>query len=90
MHGAHKKTLKSFHIPRFPDDFPPDTYIKKNYIDKNNGAVVVLQYSHLYKTWKVNTGIKVNPQHCECMFDEDFEVWKFSAIRTLKPVNAKS
>ena len=63
--------------------------IKKDYIDKNNEAVVVLQYSHLYKTWKHNTGIKVNPNYAECVFDEDFEIWKVSGTRTLKPSERK-
>lgn len=48
--------------------------IKQDYRDKNGESVVVLQYSHLYKTWKHNTGIKVNPDNIEATFDDDLEL----------------
>jgi hypothetical protein len=50
---------------------------------------VVLQYSHLYKTWKYNTGIRVNPDLVEVTFDDDFEIWKLTGKKALKPSERK-
>jgi hypothetical protein len=63
--------------------------IKRDYVDKNGECVVVLQYSHLYKTWKLNTEIKVNPDHVEVAFDEDLEIWKLTAKKQLKAIERK-
>lgn len=63
--------------------------IKQDYRDKNGESVVVLQYSHLYKTWKHNTGIKVNPDNIEATFDDDLELWKLTSKKPLKPADRK-
>jgi hypothetical protein len=63
--------------------------IKQDYRDKNGESVVVLQYSHLYKTWKHNTGIKVNPDNIEATFDDDLELWKLTSKKQMKPAERK-
>jgi hypothetical protein len=63
--------------------------IKTDYVDKNGECVVVLQYSHLYKTWKHNTGIKINPNNVEVTFDDDLEIWKLTGTKQLKPTDRK-
>lgn len=63
--------------------------IKQDYVDKNGECVVVLQYSHLYKTWKYNTGIKVNPSLVDVVFDDDLEIWKLTGNKQLKPADRK-
>jgi site-specific recombinase XerC len=63
--------------------------IKTDYVDKNGECVVVLQYSHLYKSWKHNTGIKVNANNVEVTFDDDLEIWKLASTKQLKPTDRK-
>jgi len=63
--------------------------IKTDYVDKNGECVVVLQYSHLYKTWKHNTGIKVNPNNVEITFDDDIEIWKLTGKKQFNPTYRK-
>jgi site-specific recombinase XerC len=63
--------------------------IKSDYTDKNNESRVVLQYSHLYKTWKYNTGIRVDPSYAQTTYDDDLEIWKLTGTRKLKPSERK-
>ena len=65
------------------------TFVRTDYLDKNGEASVLIQYDHLYKKWRLNTGIKINPKTFKCIFDEDTEIWKLSAIRQLKPAERK-
>ena len=46
-------------------------YIKKDYLDKNGESNVIMQYDHLYKRWRFNTGLKANPEKIDCAYDED-------------------
>jgi hypothetical protein len=65
------------------------TFIRTDYLDKNREGSVLIQYDHLYKKWRFNTGIKVNPEIFKCVFDEDTELWKLSPIRQLKSAERK-
>jgi hypothetical protein len=65
------------------------TFIRTDYLDKNNEGSVLIQYDHLYKKWRLNTGLKANPEIYKCVFDEDTELWKLSPIKQLKPVERK-
>lgn len=59
-------------------------------MNRNGECVVVLQYSHLYRTWKHNTGIKVNPNNAEATFDDDLDIWKLISTKQLKPADRKN
>jgi len=60
-------------------------FIKRSYLDKKNEGPVIIEYTHLYDRWRLNTGIKANPSLIECFFDEDTELWKLKSKRSLKP-----
>lgn len=64
-------------------------YIKKDYLDKNGESNVIMQYDHLYKRWRFNTGLKANPEKIDCAYDEDTELWKLTSTRQLKPPDRK-
>jgi hypothetical protein len=64
-------------------------FIKDSYLDKNKEARVIIEYTHLYKRWRLNTGIKVNPETITCSFDDDTELWKLTAKKQLKPADRK-
>jgi site-specific recombinase XerC len=64
-------------------------YIKKDYLDKNGESNVIMQYDHLYKRWRFNTGLKADPEKIDCAYDEDTELWKLTSTRQLKPADRK-
>lgn len=64
-------------------------FVKASYLDKNNEARVIFEYTHLYKRWRLNSGVKVNPDYAEASFDEDLEIWKLTGTRQLKPAERK-
>lgn len=64
-------------------------FVKGSYLDKNKEARVIIEYTHLYKRWRLNTGIKVNPELVTCSFDEDTELWKLTYIKQPKPAERK-
>lgn len=64
-------------------------FVKGSYLDKNNEARVIIEYTHLYERWRLNTGIKVNPEFITCSFDEDTELWKLTSLLPLKPADRK-
>lgn len=53
------------------------------YLDKAGKAVVTLQYNHDYQSYRINTGIKVDPTLLSCVYDNDFEHWRFTALRKI-------
>lgn len=64
-------------------------FVKSSYLDKNNEARVIIEYTHLYERWRLNTGIKVNPELITCTCDDDTELWKLTALKSLKPAERK-
>src|SRR5687768_17285063 len=64
-------------------------FVKASYLDKKNETRVIIEYTHLYERWRLNTGIKVNPEIITCTFDEDTELWKLSGLKQLKPAERK-
>src|SRR4051812_24023966 len=64
-------------------------FVKESYLDKNKEARVIIEYTHLYKRWRLNSGIKVNPELVTCSFDEDTELWKLTSLKQLKPADRK-
>lgn len=64
-------------------------FVKASYLDKKKEARVLIEYTHLYERWRLNTGIKVNPEIITCTFDEDTELWKLSGLKQLKPAERK-
>lgn len=65
------------------------TFVKSSYLDKNKEARVIIEYTHLYERWRLNTGIKVNPELITCTYDDDTELWKLTALKSLKPAERK-
>jgi hypothetical protein len=64
-------------------------FVKASYLDKKKEARVIIEYTHLYERWRLNTGIKVNPEIITCTFDEDTELWKLSGLKQLKAAERK-
>ena len=64
-------------------------FVKASYLDQKKEARVLIEYTHLYDRWRLNTGIKVNPEIITCKFDEDTELWKLSGLKQLKPAERR-
>ena len=64
-------------------------FIKDSYTDKMGDARLLIEYTHLYERWRLNTGIKVNPSQVECFYDENLELWKLVSKKKLKDEDRK-
>lgn len=64
-------------------------FIKDSYTDKMGDARLLIEYTHLYERWRLNTGIKVNPSQVECFYDENLELWKLVSNKKLKDEERK-
>jgi hypothetical protein len=64
-------------------------YVKKYYLNKNQESPVIIEYSHLKKRWRINTGINVNPNVIDCVFDQDLEIYKLTSNTRLKEADRK-
>lgn len=64
-------------------------FIKDSYTDKLGDARLLIEYTHLYERWRLNTGIKVNPSQVECFYDENLELWKLISKKKLKDEERK-
>lgn len=65
-------------------------FIKKDYIDKLGQAPLLVEYSHDGAKWRFNTNIKVNPDHLNCVFDSDTELFKLTSLKPLSAERKKS
>ncbi len=50
-------------------------YIKR-YQNKCNESPVIIEYSHLKKRWRINTGVMVSSKDIGCVYDPDLETYK--------------
>jgi len=64
-------------------------FIRTDHVNKNNESKVVIQYHHLYKHWRIKNDLKVNVDCFHLTFEEETELWKFVASKTLKPDQRK-
>ena len=56
----------------------------KSYQNKCNESPVIVEYSHLKKRWRINTGVMVNSKDIGCVYDPDLEAHKLRSRRKLK------
>ena len=56
----------------------------KSYQNKCNESPVIIEYSHLKKRWRINTGVMVNSKDIGCVYDPDLETYKLTSLRKLK------
>ena len=62
----------------------------KNYQNKNNESPVIIEYSHLKKRWRNNTGIMVNPKNVGCVYDPDLEIYKLTSLKKLNDTDREA
>jgi len=60
-----------------------DTFIK-SYQNKGNESPVIVEYSHLKKRWRINTGVMVNSKDIGYVYDPHLEAHKLRSLRKLK------
>ncbi len=56
----------------------------KSYQNKCNESPVIVEYSHLKKRWRINTGVMVNSKDIGYVYDPDLEAHKLRSRRKLK------
>src|SRR5258706_7994057 len=61
----------------------------KSYQNKCNESPVIIEYSHLKKRWRINSGVMVNSKDIGCVYDPDLETYKLTSLRKLKDAERK-